>query len=285
MLLADPRPNRARRAGGGYPRPGATIDGVRIATWNVNSVAARLPRLLEWLADTAPDALCLQETKVSDADFPAQQVGELGYEVVSHASGRWNGVAILSRVGVRDVRRGLDDEPGYPAPETRAVGATCGDLRLWSVYVPNGREPGHDHYVYKLAWLDALRATVGPEVAAGRALAVLGDFNVAPTDADVWDAAAFAASTHVTPPERSALAALRELGLTDVVPRALKYDTPYTYWDYRAGAFHQNLGMRIDLVYASAALAEAVTDAYVDRNARKGKGPSDHAPIVVDVAL
>jgi exodeoxyribonuclease III len=255
---------------------------VRIATWNVNSVTARLPRLLSWLEETAPDAVCLQETKI--ADFPAAEVGPLGYEVAAHGDGRWNGVAILSRVGLADVRRGLVDEPGYPEPEARAIGATCGGVRLWSVYVPNGREPGHDHYTYKLAWLAALRSTVASEL-TGVPLAVLGDFNVAPGDADVWDPSAFVESTHVTAPERAALAALLDLGLTDVLPRALKNDTPFTYWDYRAGNFHKNLGMRIDLVYASAPLAAAVTDAYVDREARKGKGPSDHAPVVVDVAL
>jgi exodeoxyribonuclease-3 len=255
---------------------------VRIATWNVNSVSARLPRLLDWLKETAPDAVCLQETKI--AEFPADEVGTLGYEVAEHGDGRWNGVAILSRVGLADVRRGLADEPGYPEPETRALGATCGGVRLWSVYVPNGREPGHDHYTYKLAWLAALRSTIAAEL-TDAPLAVMGDFNVAPTDADVWDPAAFVDSTHVTTPERDALAALRDVGLTDVVPRALKHDTPFTYWDYRAGNFHKNLGMRIDLVYASASLAAAVTDAYVDRDARKGKGPSDHAPVVVDVDL
>jgi exodeoxyribonuclease-3 len=261
---------------------GGTIGAVRIATWNVNSVTARLPRLLEWLSDTAPDAICLQETKV--AEFPVEEVGELGYEVAAHGDGRWNGVAILSRVGLADVTRGLTDEPGYPDPEARALGATCGGVRLWSVYVPNGREPGHDHYAYKLTWLAALRESVAAEL-TDAPLAVMGDFNVAPTDADVWDPAVFVNSTHVTPPERDALTALRDLGLTDVLPRALKYDTPFTYWDYRAGNFHKNLGMRIDLVYASAPLAAAVTDAYVDRDARKGKGPSDHAPVVVDLDL
>ena len=256
---------------------------MRIATWNVNSVVARLPRLLDWLAATAPDVVCLQETKCSADAFPADAVADLGYLTAAHGDGRWNGVAILSRVGLTDVRRGLDDEPGYPDPEARAIGATCGGLRLWSVYVPNGREPGHDHYAYKLQWLAALRATTAAELKDHARLAVLGDFNVAPTDEDVWDPAVFARSTHVTPPERAALEGLRELGLRDVVPRPLKYDRPYTYWDYRAGMFHQNLGMRIDLVYASEPLAAAVSDAYVDREARKGKGPSDHAPIVVDL--
>jgi len=241
--------------------------------------------LLEWLRDTAPDAACLQETKNTAAAFPHDEVGELGYEVAVHGDGRWNGVAILSKVGLDDVARGLVAEPGYPDPEARAVAATCGGVRLWSVYVPNGREPGHDHYAYKLAWLAALRDTVAADVVTHAHLAVLGDFNVAPTDDDVWDPAAFTTSTHVTPPERAALEALRATGLVDVVPRPLKYDKPFTYWDYRAGMFHKNLGMRIDLVYATSAIAGAVRDAYVDRNARKGTGPSDHAPVVVDFEL
>lgn len=258
---------------------------MRIATWNVNSVGARLPRLLDWLQATAPDAVCLQETKSTAEAFPHGEVAELGYEVAVHGDGRWNGVAIVSKVGLGDVVRGLAQEPGYPHPEARAVAATCGGVRLWSVYVPNGREPGHDHYSYKLAWLAALRDTVAADLAIHPHLAVLGDFNVAPTDDDVWDRAAFADSTHVTPPERAALEALRATGLVDVVPRPLKYDRPFTYWDYRAGMFHKNLGMRIDLVYATSAMAGAVRDAYVDRDARKGKGPSDHAPVVVDIEL
>jgi exodeoxyribonuclease-3 len=263
---------------------------VRIATWNVNSVVARLPRLIEWLQLAEPDVLCLQELKTSD--FPVDEVGALGYEVATHASGRWNGVAILSRLGLADEHPGLLAEPGFQpegamleATEARSLGATCGGLRIWSVYVPNGREVGHAHYEYKLSWLAALRATVEAELPHHPQLAVLGDFNIAPEDTDVWDPAAFVGSTHVTAPERAALARLRDLGLTDVRPRALKYDTPYTYWDYRAGMFHKNMGMRIDLVYASPSLARSVTDAYVDRDARKGTGPSDHAPVVVDIDL
>jgi exodeoxyribonuclease III len=262
---------------------------VRIATWNVNSVIARLPRLVDWLGVNEPDVLCLQELKT--AEFPIDAVSGMGYEVAMHSTGRWNGVAILSRIGLESERPGLLDEPGYQpedamleATEPRAVGATCGGVRLWSVYVPNGREVGHAHYAYKLQWLDALRATVAEELPSYERFAVVGDFNIAPTDDDVWDASAVHGATHVSEPERAALARLRELGLRDVVPRAMKHDTPYTYWDYRAGMFHKNLGMRIDLVYASAALAAAVTDAYVDRDARKGKLPSDHAPVVVDVA-
>ncbi|MFI5495668.1 exodeoxyribonuclease III [Actinoplanes sp. NPDC051859] len=255
---------------------------MRFATWNVNSVKARLPRLLEWLATSQPDVLCLQETKVAADAFPAAEVAELGYETAAHSQGRWNGVAVLSRIGLAEVRRGFDGEPGFPDPEARAISATCGGVRFTSIYVPNGRTPDDPHYRYKLDWLAALRTALAKQ--SGPAV-LTGDFNVAPTDADVWDPALFIGSTHVTPPERDALSNLRELGLVDVVPRPMKGDRPYTYWDYRAGMFHQNKGMRIDLVYASAEVAEAVRDAVVDREARKGKGPSDHAPVVVDADL
>jgi exodeoxyribonuclease-3 len=255
---------------------------MRLATWNVNSVNARLPRLLDWLADTAPDVVCLQETKCAADAFPADEVGALGYQVAAHGDGRWNGVALLSKVGLDDVRRGFPGEPGFPEPEARAVAARCAGIRFVSVYVPNGRTPDDPHYTYKLSWLAALRSALIDDVAAGPVV-VAGDFNVAPEDTDVWDPALFVGSTHVTAPEREALAAIRAVGLRDVVARPLKGDRAYTYWDYRAGMFHQNKGMRIDLVYASATVADAVRDAYVDREARKGKGPSDHAPIVVDL--
>jgi exodeoxyribonuclease-3 len=255
---------------------------MRFATWNVNSVKARLPRLLEWLGDTAPDVLMLQETKVAQGDFPSAEVRELGYETAEFGQGRWNGVAVLSRAGLADVRNGFPGEPGFPGPEARAVSATCGGIRFMSVYVPNGRTPDDPHYAYKLSWLSALKVALEDDVAAGPVV-VAGDFNVAPADADVWDPAAFAGATHVTPPERAALAAIRDLGFTDVPARPLKGDHPFTYWDYRAGMFHKNMGMRIDLVYATADIAATVKDAVVDREARKGKGPSDHAPIVVDI--
>ena len=257
---------------------------MRLATWNVNSVNARLPRLLDWLAATAPDVVCLQETKCPADAFPADEVGALGYRVAAHGDGRWNGVALLSKVGLDDVRRGFPGEPGFPQPEARAIAASCAGIRFVSVYVPNGRTPDDPHYAYKLSWLAALRSALVDDVAAGPVV-VAGDFNVAPDDTDVWDPARFIGSTHVTAPERDALAAIRTVGLRDVVARPLKGDRAYTYWDYRAGMFHQNKGMRIDLVYASATVADAVRDAYVDREARKGKGPSDHAPIVVDLDL
>ena len=260
---------------------------MRLATWNVNSVQARLPRLLSWLEETRPDVLCLQETKAPDAGFPVAEVGELGYEAALYGTGRWNGVAILSRAGLDDVRRGFPGEPGFPDPEARAISAPCAGCRVWSVYVPNGRALDSPHLSYKLSWLTALRDALAAELSPGggpAALAVCGDFNIAPHDDDVWDPAAFIGSTHVTPEERAALAALLDLGLTDVPARALK-GQPFTYWDYRAGMFHKGMGMRIDLVLASGPVAAAVTDAYVDREARKGKGPSDHAPIVADLDL
>lgn len=271
---------------------------MRIATWNVNSVGARLPRLNEWLELAEPDILCLQETKCAADAFPGEGAEALGYEIAVNGDGRWNGVAILSRVGLADVSRGFDGQPPYAPPadeddpaligappmvEARAIGATCSGVRIWSVYVPNGRSLDSPHYPYKLEWLAALRDALAKEVSDDALFAVTGDFNIAPTDDDVWDPSAFVGSTHVTAAERAALAALRDLGLTDVIPRAMKHDTPYTYWDYRAGMFHKNMGMRIDLFYASRRLAAAVKDAYVDRDARKGKGPSDHAPVVVDV--
>jgi len=268
---------------------------VRLATWNVNSVGARLPRLLPWLEECAPDVVALQETKCADAAFPHGQVEALGYEVAHNGDGRWNGVAVLSRVGLDDVALAFAGQPAWappaeegvllpPAPvvEPRAVGATCGGVRVWSLYVPNGRSLDSPHYTYKLAWLAALRDALAPEVAAGPCV-VTGDVNVAPTDEDLWDPSLFVGSTHVTPAERSAVRALLDLGLVDVRARPGKGDRAYTYWDYRAGMFHKDLGMRIDLVLASPSLR--VQDAWVDREARKGKGPSDHAPVVVDLDL
>ncbi|MDI2127321.1 exodeoxyribonuclease III [Yinghuangia seranimata] len=259
---------------------------MRVATWNINSVGARLPRLLQWLEGAAPDVVCLQELKCAADAFPFEAVQELGYEVAAHGDGRWNGVAILSKVGIDDVVRGLDAGPDYEGvQETRAISATCGPVRVWSVYVPNGREVAHAHYAYKLEWLAALRTAVVADAAADRPFAVLGDYNVAPTDQDVWDISLFEGATHVSAQERAALAELEKAGLAEVMPRALKYDVPFTFWDYRDLGFPKNKGMRIDLVLGNPAFNAAVTDSYVDREARKGKGTSDHAPVVVDLDL
>ena len=258
---------------------------MRIATWNINSVTARLDRLIEWLETAQPDVVALQELKCTTDAFPAMPIQAAGYESVAHGNGRWNGVALLSRVGIEDVTLDLVDQPAFDnVVETRAIGATCGGVRVWSLYVPNGREPDHPHYAYKLDWFRALENTARTEMAANPDLpyALIGDFNVAPEDSDVWDIAQFANSTHVTPAERAALADLRATGLSDVMPRALKGE-PYTFWDYRNGALHRGWGMRIDLVYANPPFVDRVSDAWIDREARKGKGASDHAPVVVDL--
>jgi exodeoxyribonuclease III len=256
---------------------------MRIATWNVNSVKQRVPRLLPWLDQRQPDVVCLQETKLSNDAFTKLLGDELagrGYAVALHGEAQWNGVAILSRVGLDDVVPGIAGAPGFPRPEARAVSATCDGIRVYAVYVPNGRVPGSEHYHYKLAWLAALRDLVraGPEAAI-----VCGDMNIAPTDEDVFDPDAYVGQTHVTPPERAALAELQALGLHDVVRDRWPTERVFTYWDYRAGMFHRDLGMRIDLALASAPVASRVRAAWVDRQARKGSGPSDHAPVIVDL--
>jgi len=256
---------------------------VRVATWNVNSIKQRVPRLLPWLDQRQPDVLCLQETKVPTdalAELLGVPLAERGYAVAHIGEARWNGVAIFSRAGLDDVVYGVTGAPGFPHPEARAVAATCGGIRVHSVYVPNGRTPDSEHYHYKLAWLAALRDVVhaGPPDAL-----VCGDMNIAPTDADVFDPEAYVGQTHVTPPERTALAELQALGLHDVVRERWPTNRVFTYWDYRAGMFPKDLGMRIDLVLASEQVAARVRAAWVDRHARKGTAPSDHAPVIVDL--
>jgi exodeoxyribonuclease III len=255
---------------------------MRIATWNVNSLNARMPRVEEWIGYAQPDVLCLQETKLSDAKFPGMAFEGMGYEWAHHGSGQWNGVAILSRVGIADVMAGFTPDL-EPDTDTRLISATCGGVRVASVYVPNGRALEHEHYQYKLSWFDRLARHLDATTDPTEAVVVTGDFNVAPEDRDVWDAKAFKGSTHVSPAERDALTRLRDWGLHDAF-RLVHPDTDrlYTYWDYRAGDFHQHRGMRIDLMYVSKPLADAVRWTLVDRNARKGKLPSDHAPLVVD---
>jgi exodeoxyribonuclease-3 len=256
---------------------------MRIATWNVNSLKQRLPRLLPWLDQRRPDVVCLQETKLADDAFTellGDELSKRGYEAAAHGEAAWNGVAILSRVGLDDVVAGIEGAPGFPNPEARAVSATCDGIRVVSVYVPNGRTPGSEHYQYKLAWLASLREMVA---AGANDTVVCGDMNIAPTDEDVFDPDAYVGQTHVTAPERAALAELEAVGLHDVVRDHWPDKRVFTYWDYRAGMFHQDLGMRIDLVLAGGDVAERVKAAWVDRQARKGTGPSDHAPVIVDL--
>jgi exodeoxyribonuclease-3 len=255
---------------------------MRLATWNVNSLGARMPRVVPWLEANQPDILCMQETKLADDRFPEKEFAEMGYEAAHHGDGRWNGVAILSRVGLDDVVRGFgtsDDEHG-----TRVVAATCAGTRVFSVYVPNGRSLDNEFYAVKLAWLKQLRTTLDEACKPDASVAVCGDFNVAPDDGDVWDASAFVGETHVSEPERAALQEIEKWGLDDVFRRFNEPGT-FTWWDYRAGDFHQGRGMRIDLVLVSSDLVERATGAFRDRDARKGQKPSDHAPVVIDFAI
>jgi len=258
---------------------------VRLATWNINSLKVRIDRLREWVDYAAPDVLCLQETKVADDAFPALTFAEWGYETVHHGQGQWNGVAIASRLGVTEVVHGF--APGIePDVDARLVTATCGDMRVMSVYVPNGRAVGHEQYHYKLVWLDRLRAHLDAVAGPDDPVVVAGDFNIAPADRDVYDPAAFVGETHVTDDERERLVRLHEWGLVDLFRVAYPdADKVYSWWDYRRGDFHQGRGMRIDLALGSRAVAQGVDYALIDRHARKGKLPSDHAPMLIDLTL
>lgn len=252
---------------------------MRLATWNVNSLNARMPRVTDWLESNQPDVLCMQETKLADEKFPEKEFAQLGYEAAHFGDGRWNGVALLSKVGLDNVIRGFgteEDEHGR-----RLVSAECGGTRVVSVYVPNGRSLDNEFYAFKLAWLARLRAKLDEWCPPGSSLAVCGDFNVAPDDGDVWDPAAFVGATHVSEPERAALRNIEEWGLDDIFRRFNEPGT-FTWWDYRAGDFHQGRGLRIDLVLVSEDLVRRASGAFRDRDARKGQKPSDHAPVVVD---
>jgi exodeoxyribonuclease-3 len=256
---------------------------VRLVTWNVNSLRARLERVEEWVAEVEPDVLCLQETKLADDAFPALTFEAMGYECAHFGQGQWNGVAILSKVGIDDVVANFA-EGIEPDPDARILTATCGAVRVSNCYVPNGRALDDDHYAYKLTWLDRLLDHVGQGSTPADDVVVTGDFNIAPTDADVYDPRKFVGATHVSQPERDRLAALCEWGMTDLFRRQHPdADRVYSWWDYRAGDFHQGRGLRIDLVLGTASVAERLQWAVIDRNARKGKQPSDHAPVIVDL--
>jgi len=261
---------------------------VRIATWNVNSVRSRIDRVEAFVKRHEIDVLALQETKARDDQWPVMGLEAMGYEVASHGSNQWNGVAIVSRVGLEDVQRGFDAMPEYgdpPTAEARAMGATCNGVRVWSVYVPNGRKVGDPHLDYKLAWLQALRDAASGWLSEDPRLqvALAGDWNIAPRDEDVFDITAFAKSTHVTPPERAAFEAVVEAGYTDLVRPYEPGPQTFTYWDYYRQRFERNRGMRIDFILGSPALAARVGGAFIDRDERAGQGASDHAPVVVDL--
>lgn len=255
---------------------------MRVATWNVNSLRARLPRVEEWIVDVRPDVLCLQETKMAEDAFPHLAFEQLGYECVHHGQGQWNGVAIVSRVGLVDPVRGFADG-GDADPEARLVSATCGGVRISSVYVPNGRSLDDPHYVYKLAWMKRLSEHLRVNESASADVIVTGDFNIAPDDRDVYDPAKFVGATHVSDAERDALRALESWGLVDLFRKLHERGGLYSWWDYRSGDFHQGRGLRIDLVLGTESVARRTRWSIVDRNARKGQQPSDHAPVLVDL--
>jgi exodeoxyribonuclease-3 len=266
---------------------------VRLATWNVNSIRSRADRVAAWLQRRDVDVLALQETKCRDDQFPEERFAELGYQVAHVGFSQWNGVAILSRIGIDDVEVGFPGQPCWgsgpdvdPDTEARALGATCGGVRIWSLYVPNGRTLTDPHYRYKLEWLAALRETAADWLTGDPAaqVALVGDWNIAPQDDDVWDMAVFAHSTHVSEPERAAFRAIVDAGYADVVRPHAPGPGVYTYWDYTALRFPRREGMRIDFVLGSPALEKRVTGALVDREERKGKGASDHAPVLVELS-
>jgi exodeoxyribonuclease-3 len=256
----------------------------RFATWNVNSLKVRQDRVVQWLEDISPDIVCLQETKLADSAFPQLTFEALGFTAVHHGEGRWNGVAMLSRAGLENVSFGFADGL-EPDSEARLMTATSDGITIINVYVPNGRVVGSEHYEYKLSWLERLGNHVDTVTARGDAVIVAGDFNVAPTDADVYDPAAFEGETHVTDAERESVTALVDRGFTDVF-RSQHPDAPkvFSWWDYRRGDFHEGRGMRIDLVLATQPVTDRVEWCVIDRNARKGQLPSDHAPVIVDLA-
>lgn len=258
---------------------------MRIATWNVNSLRSRIGRVEALLARHDIDVLALQETKAREDQLPLLGLHSLGYEVAVSGSNQWNGVAIVSRLGLDDVTEGFPGQPGWgepAAPESRAIGATCGGVRIWSLYIPNGRKPDDPHYAYKLEWMARLREAARPWLDTPTAL--VGDWNVCPTDDDVFDPAQFTKSTHVTPQERAAYQALLDDGYAEVTR---EHDPGYTYWDYYRQRFERDRGLKIDFVLASPDLAGRVTGAFVDRDERdpaQGEGsPSDHAPVIVDL--
>jgi exodeoxyribonuclease-3 len=256
---------------------------VRVATWNVNSLRSRIDRVEAFLQRHDVDVLAVQETKARLDQLPVMGLSALGYDIAAAGVDQWNGVAVISRVGIADVEVGFAGQPTWgelAAAEARAIGATCGDVRLWSLYVPNGRKVDDPHYVYKLDWLTKLREAARSMTGD---VALVGDWNIAPQDDDVFDIAQFAKSTHVTPPERAAFQAFLDDGYVDVVRPFAPGPEVYTYWDYYRQRFERNRGMRIDFVLGNPSFAARVTGAFIDRDERAGTGASDHAPVVVDL--
>ncbi len=256
---------------------------MRLVTWNVNSLKARLERVSDWIIEAQPDILCLQETKMKQDAFPTDHFANLGYESVHFGTGQWNGVAILSRVGLENPIRGFSAQELAQDEEARIVSATCGGIRVVSVYVPNGRSLDDDHYKYKLEWMNRLLHSISGQHSSKDKIAICGDFNIAPDDIDVYDPKALVGMTHVSEPERNSLKQLMEWGFKDSFRKFYSSDRLYSWWDYRGGSFHKGIGMRIDLILVSLGLTDSCLGSLIDRNARKGQQPSDHAPVVVEL--
>ena len=253
-----------------------------IATWNVNSLKARLDRVTQWVNENQPDVLCMQETKMKDEVFPALTFAELGYESAHFGQGQWNGVAIISKVGLIDVVNNFA-KPIEPDNEARIISATCAGVKVVCVYVPNGRALDDDHYTYKLGWMKKLRQHADAIAKPSERLVIGGDFNIAPTDDDVWDVTKFDGATHVSAPERKVFAELCEWGLIDAFRELHPEPKVFSWWDYRNGSFHKGEGMRIDFLLATKSLMSQVEASSIDRNARKGEKPSDHVPVTITV--
>ncbi|QGU08367.1 Exodeoxyribonuclease III [Corynebacterium occultum] len=265
---------------------------MRIASWNVNSARTRVDRMVDFLVRQDVDVLAVQETKCTDEQFPTARFEELGYQVAHFGLSQWNGVALISRVGLEDVETHFPGQPGFAkdptqeqAIEARAIGATCGGVRVWSLYVPNGREIADPHYDYKLRWLFALGIHVTERLGKDPQAKVVfcGDYNIAPHDEDVWDLSFFEGRTHITEPERASFDTLLERGLVEV-SRQFTEDQ-FTYWDYKGMRFQKGEGMRIDFQLATPALAATAAGGFVDVEERSTKGASDHAPVVIDYEL
>jgi exodeoxyribonuclease-3 len=275
------------------PVAAASVDGMRVGTWNVNSIRSRVGRVVDWLVREDIDVLAMQEIKCTPEQFPFDAFSAAGYEVELHGLNQWNGVAFASRLPLHDVTIGFETAPGFGKPledgslgrEARAIGVTVDGVRLWSLYVPNGRELDNPHYPYKLEWLGNLASETKLWLANNpdQPLALMGDFNIAPFDVDVWDAAEFIGKTHVSQPERDAFSALEAAGLIDALrSRGVE---GYTYWDYQRLRFPRNEGMRIDFILGSGSFNELVSEAKIYRNERKGDAPSDHVPVTVDLSV
>lgn len=264
---------------------------MRIATWNINSIRTRVDRVIDWLDATDVDVLALQETKCRDDQFPEEAFTAAGYDIAHHGLSQWNGVALVSRLGLSDITVGFDGMPGFakdhdgngePPLEARAIGATVDGVRLWSLYVPNGRSLDDPHFDYKLRWLESLRTAMAVEMRDHASLSIMGDFNIAPLDADCGDPRMVPGqSTHISSVERSSFAEFERVGLYDCVRPTVP--TGFTYWDYKNLAFPRDEGLRIDFILGSRVFRDSVVDAFIDRDQRKGDQPSDHVPVVVEL--